>query len=172
VKSRKSILIVALVVVLGLGGFFFAGRVFAYVTHSSGYNVWPMMYNNNDDDNNNDNTYGCVGGFNRMGVFRTVTNDVSSTDTLGYYMSVIPTTETVERFVNKTFDVAIWNSDDVLVYEDELTTNPSGSIGFWLPSGFTGTIEIVYGDLSGSQEVIIDEYDYPCIGNVELFVLQ
>lgn len=60
-------------------------------------------------------------------------------------------------------------ADDGEVLVDEVTkTYANGFVGFWVPKGVTGTIEVSSGDLTGSVPFTTDEGSATCITTLQL----
>lgn len=112
-------------------------------------------------DNDGDRGFGMMGGY--------YNNTQESDET--YYM-LFPVVDGEDYLAGITFHVQVKDIDGVVVFEDDLVSNPAGALGVWLTNDFEGTITVTYGDLTGTESVAQDNDSTWCLAEQVVITLE
>lgn len=97
-----------------------------------------------------------------------------------FYVSIAPYIQTTHEcffhslatcqgeLVDEPVEVTITDSDGAVLVDESATTHSNGFVGYWLPEGVEGTIEITQGDLSGSVPFSTTEGSPTCVTTLQL----
>lgn len=144
---KRTLIVMGLLALLGLGGFFVVTQAQDVPSNETTWS-FPWM--------GNSNSFGCRGGMNAWADESTNSNE---------YFVIFPWMDGVDSLIGETFHVQLINTNDEIVYEDDVTTMPSGGIWIWVEDGFEGQVIVTYGDFSGSESLVPPTSDFDCLAN-------
>ncbi len=68
----------------------------------------------------------------------------------------------------QTFDVTVVGADGTTLFDDTLTAEDNGYVGFWLPSDIEATVTVTDGDKVGTAQIATGPEDLTCLTSLQL----
>jgi len=72
------------------------------------------------------------------------------------------------ELVGQDIDVTLTSADGEVLVEETTATQPNGFVGYWLPRGFEGTLEVSYEGYTGEVPIATGAEDPTCITTLQL----
>ncbi|KGM12937.1 hypothetical protein N869_00435 [Cellulomonas bogoriensis 69B4 = DSM 16987] len=72
------------------------------------------------------------------------------------------------ELVEQPVEVTITSDDGEVLVQEQAVTHPNGFVGFWVPSGTAGTIEVTYEGMAGAVPFTTEDGDPTCITTLQV----
>jgi len=143
----KKLSIVFLAVFFFVFGGFIVSRVVNADSSTNSFPFFPMNYNNGS------NSVGCGRGY----MMYDDDDEIDET-----YLVLFPSLEGIDSLAGEVFTITVVNADNTVYFTDDVTANPSGAVGVYVPVDFNGSVFVAYGDFTGSTDIDFTD-TIPCL---------